>query len=223
MYKEKKVVHVVHGNRSGRASLFAFLLAFSMTASSLYTCAAAAPGVEGESKGNGPGEAAELNRMINEMLQDGPYAEGEAVAVIRAAGAEGDSVKAKFVDGKKNLEIDTDVLSSKPLKGVIAMCIFEDGSLDFEYMSKEQLEKVRQQSKAKNSLAWGTFTEEMYKKVVIRRLCKRITLDLDSDIAKEFDSGIEIETDQRELARRDIEANENSEDFIESTAEVVSG
>ena len=103
MYKEKKVVHVVHGNRSGRASLFAFLLAFSMTASSLYTCAAAqpasggkaaeaydraaaAPGVEGESKGNGPGEAAELNRMINEMLQDGPYAEGEAVAVIRAAG-----------------------------------------------------------------------------------------------------------------------------------------
>lgn len=150
------------------------------------------------------------------------YSQNKVKQITTEIIREGDSVKAKFVDGKKNLEIDTDVLSSKPLKGVIAMCIFEDGSLDFEYMSKEQLEKVRQQSKAKNSLAWGTFTEEMYKKVVIRRLCKRITLDLDSDIAKEFDSGIEIETDQRELARRDIEANENSEDFIESTAEVVS-
>lgn len=110
MYKEKKLVHGVHGNRSGSGSLFAFLLAFSVTASSLYTCAAAQPSsgviaadaynraaaavdAEGESKGNKPGEAAELDRMISEMLQDGPYAEGEAVAVIRAAGAAWESVR----------------------------------------------------------------------------------------------------------------------------------
>lgn len=149
------------------------------------------------------------------------YSQNKVKQITTEVIREGDTVTAKFVDGKKQLEISTDVLSDKPIKGVIGMCIFEDGDLDFEYMSKEQLEKVRGQSKARNSLAWGTFTEEMYKKVVIRRLCKRITLDLDSNIAKEFDSGIDLETDQRELARRDIEENENSVDFIDVESEVV--
>lgn len=149
------------------------------------------------------------------------YSQNKVRQITTEVIRDGDSVKAKFADGRKSLVIDSDVLSTNPVKGVIAMCIFDDGSLDYEYMSVKQLEDVRKQSKAKNSLAWSTFTEEMYKKVVVRRLCKRITLDLDVDIAKELDSGIEIETDQKELARRDIAENENSEDFIESTAEVV--
>lgn len=134
---------------------------------------------------------------------------------------DGDSISASTIDGRTSLSISQNPLSKNPVIGVVAQVIYEDGDLDYEVMSVEELERVRGQSKAKNNLAWSGFTEEMYKKVCIRRLCKRITLDLDTNAAREFDSGIELENDQRELARRDIEAHENSEEFIES--EVVSG
>lgn len=136
---------------------------------------------------------------------------------------EGDSIEVNVVDGQKSLKAKIDPLSKNPVIGAVAQCIYEDGGIEYEVMSINELQAVRNQSKAKNSLAWATFTEEMYKKACIRRLCKRITLDLDSDIAKELDSGIALETDQKELARRDIESNENSEDFIEVESEVVMG
>ena len=134
---------------------------------------------------------------------------------------EGDTIKVNVIDGHKSLEMNIDPLSTKPVIGVVAECIYLDGDIEYEVMSRDELEAVRQQSKAKNSLAWSTFTEEMYKKACIRRLCKRITLDLDANAIRELDSGIEIETDQKELRNRDIEANENSEDFIEVESEVV--
>ena len=134
---------------------------------------------------------------------------------------EGDDIAASIEDGKKRLSMRINPLSKNPVIGAVAQCIFDDGDVEYEVMQIDELKAVRNQSKAKNSLAWSTFTEEMYKKVVIRRLCKRITLDLDSDIIREFDSGIELETDQKELRNREVQANENSEDFIEVESEVV--
>jgi len=134
---------------------------------------------------------------------------------------EGDEITASTKDGKRSLTIVQNVLSSKPTIGCLAQVVYADGDLDYEFMSIDQLEKVRSQSKARNSLAWSTFTEEMYKKVCIRRLLKRVTLDLDARLKDAFDSGIEIETDTKELAKREIAAGENSVDFIEAEAKVV--
>ena len=151
------------------------------------------------------------------------YAQDDVKYITVDLVREGDEISASVIDGRRSLSMKQNLLSTNPIVGCIAQCNYEDGNVDYEFMSLKDMENVRNLSKAKNGLAWGTFTEEMYKKVCVRRLLKRITLDLDANLAKELDSGIEFETDQRELARREIEANENSEDFIEVESEVVSG
>lgn len=132
---------------------------------------------------------------------------------------EGDEIKAWIEDGKKRFTLTKNPFSSGQILGVIAVCVFEDGHIDYELVSHEDLENIHKLSKAKNSLAWSTFAEEMYKKAAIRRLCKRVTLDMDSDTTQAFDSGLEMERDQKELAKRDIAENENTEIFVE--AEVI--
>ena len=156
-------------------------------------------------------------KMVKKYSQDG--VKHVSVDLVR----EGDEITATVIDGKRGLQIKQNLLSNKPIMGCIAQVQYADGNIDYEYMSLADLQVVRNQSKSKNALAWSAFTGEMYKKACIRRLLKRITLDLDKDFAMEMDSGIDIETDQRELAKREIEANENSEDFIEVESEVVSG
>jgi len=55
---------------------------------------------------------------------------------------------------------------------VYAVAKLKDGGLQFEVMTKEQVEKIRARSKAKDSGPWQTDYEEMAKKTVLRRLCK---------------------------------------------------
>lgn len=69
----------------------------------------------------------------------------------------------------------------KPL-GAYAVCLFKDGETDFEFMSLNQIEGIRERSKAKDSGPWKTDWSEMARKTVIRRLAKR--LPVDSDIAR---------------------------------------
>lgn len=73
---------------------------------------------------------------------------------------------------------------AKPGKaiGAYAVCLFKDGEVDFEFMSAQQIEGIRERSKAKDSGPWKTDWSEMARKTVIRRLAKR--LPVDSDIAR---------------------------------------
>ena len=51
----------------------------------------------------------------------------------------------------------------------------------YDAMSKDDIENVRNTySKAKDSQAWKSSTGEMYKKTVLRRLCKLIDLNFDN-------------------------------------------
>ena len=68
--------------------------------------------------------------------------------------------------------------NNKTIIGAFATVLFEDGELLIETMSKEEIEDVRTQfSKAPNSPAWLKTPSEMYKKVVLKRLCKMIPLE----------------------------------------------
>jgi recombination protein RecT len=84
---------------------------------------------------------------------------------------------------------DAESLVHKPLlfgdKGdavaAYAIAKLKDGTIVREFMDKEQVEKVRksspqQRGKANPSGIWQDWTEEMWKKTVIRRLCKRLDL-----------------------------------------------
>ena len=75
--------------------------------------------------------------------------------------------------------------SDKEMVGAFAVVLFEDGSMMYDTMSKNDIENVRNTySKAKDSQAWRSSTGEMYKKTVLRRLCKLIDLDFDNRAGK---------------------------------------
>lgn len=106
--------------------------------------------------------------------------------------------------------------NNKPVIGAFAVAEFEDGDLLIETMSLEELEAVRKVSKMANAGAWKSFTGEMQKKTVIRRLCKKIEIDFENTEQKRlFEADTDIETDPAEIRDNQIIENANSVDFEE--------
>ena len=94
---------------------------------------------------------------------------------------EGDFFEESVDSGVQNVVYKPLPFSNKPLVGAFAIVVFKDGSMLYDTMGKEEIENVRNTySKAANSQAWVSSTGEMYKKTVLRRLCKLIDLDFDN-------------------------------------------
>ncbi len=111
---------------------------------------------------------------------------------------------------KPKLNSKTDVV------GAFAYVLYDDGNTLFEYMTLEELEMTRSKSKAKNYGAWKDYTNEMYKKVVLHRLCKGIEIEFDSPQQREiFDDDMAIETDVKKIRENEVEENANQQDFTE--------
>ncbi|MFA5382513.1 MAG: recombinase RecT [Candidatus Micrarchaeia archaeon] len=68
-----------------------------------------------------------------------------------------------------NYEIDRtlDILT-----GAYAVIKYSDGEVQWIYMTRKELDKVRAVSQAKNGDAWKNWPEEMYRKAPVRRLMK---------------------------------------------------
>jgi len=58
-----------------------------------------------------------------------------------------------------------------------ALAMFKDGSHQLVVMRKDELDAVRRRSRAGEYGPWKTDTDEMYKKTVLRRLCKYLPLE----------------------------------------------
>lgn len=134
---------------------------------------------------------------------------------------EGDIFEEAIVNGEPSINFHPKPFSNAKIIGAFAVCLYEDGGQMCESMSIEEIEVSRGQSKQKNAIPWNKFYGEMVKKTILHRLCKHISIDMDAKEWSSWNEGLEIETDQRELAKREIEQGENSEDFIEVESEVV--
>lgn len=62
------------------------------------------------------------------------------------------------------------------LVGVYAVAKMRDGTIQYEYMTTAEVQKIRNMSRAKNAMAWTDHFDEMSRKTVIRRLCKFLDL-----------------------------------------------
>ena len=89
--------------------------------------------------------------------------------------------------------------------GAFAYVIFEDGGNRLEFMDADELEAARKQSNASNSPAWNRFTNEMYRKVIIHRICKHIPTDLTAEQKDIVLSGIDIEKDPKNIRDKEVE------------------
>lgn len=94
---------------------------------------------------------------------------------------EGDFFEEEIDGGVQNIKYRPKPFSNEPMIGAFAVVVFKDGSMMYDSMSKDDIENVRNvYSKAKDSQAWKSSTGEMYKKTVLRRLCKLIDLNFDN-------------------------------------------
>jgi recombination protein RecT len=109
---------------------------------------------------------------------------------------QGDEFQETIKDGKPSFNFTPKPFSNAEIVGAFAVVLYEDGGMDIETMSKEDIQSVRNNySKAANSKAWKNSFDEMSKKVVLRRLCKHIETDFETVEAKkawEEGSGVEF-------------------------------
>tara|TARA_R100000773_G_scaffold39388_1_gene34856 strand:+ start:5263 stop:6138 length:876 start_codon:yes stop_codon:yes gene_type:complete len=105
-----------------------------------------------------------------------------------------------------------------------AVCFFKDGQRQVEVMRKDQINKIRKSSRSPESGPWAQHTEEMWRKTVIRRICKYLPLTpktsavLEHDIQSDFSNTVEINTVDENVDDQD---NKSVEDVIDVQSEEI--
>lgn len=106
-----------------------------------------------------------------------------------------------------------------PVTHVYAVAKLKGGGIQFEVMSRAEIEKVRSTSKAGNTGPWASHWEEMAKKTVIRRLFKYLPVSIEAVRAVEIDEKTdrgEATTDQDFLDAEFIEKGDvNDAEYID--------
>ena len=85
------------------------------------------------------------------------------------------------------IHVPSDEADRGPVTHVYAVAKLVGGGVQFEVMSRPEIEKVRSQSKAGKSGPWVTHWDEMAKKTVIRRLFKMLPVSIEATRAVEVD------------------------------------
>lgn len=93
---------------------------------------------------------------------------------------EGDDFSESIKDNEPVVNFVPKPFNNGKIIGAFAVCQYKDGGAKVEVMSIEQLDAAKRLSKAQTGTAWKFFSEEMYKKTVIRRLCKGIPVELEN-------------------------------------------
>lgn len=134
---------------------------------------------------------------------------------------EGDDYSIEIINNEPKVTFKPKPFNNGKIEGAFAVACFEDGGIQYEEMSLEQLEKVRSCSKMKTGVVWSQWTDQMYLKSVLHRLCKRIEIDFDNiEQMQYFNEEMEIETDPKEVAKSDVAQNANKKS-LEDEPEIV--
>jgi recombination protein RecT len=105
-------------------------------------------------------------------------------------------------------EPDWEAEDRGPMRFVYAVAKLRDGGTQFDVMSRADIEKVRQKSRAGQSGPWVDHYEEMAKKTVIRRLFKYLPMSIEMAGAVEQDERIDINLPQDNPLTIDAETGE---------------
>lgn len=90
---------------------------------------------------------------------------------------------------------------------VYALVKMRNGEIDYEIVTKEEVENIRSKAKAPNSPAWRDFWGEMAKKTIIKRLAKR--LPLSTDVQEFFKRDNEDNFDLKQNSTKNSESRRN--------------
>lgn len=125
---------------------------------------------------------------------------------------QGDDFEEKIVNGVPTIDFKPMPFNESPIVGVFAVCLFEDGGMIYEVMSKKEIDAC--EAKSQKSGAWRDFYGEMAKKSCIRRLMKAMTIEFENPEQLEiFNEDMGMNFDRPNI-QEEAKENANSEDFI---------
>ena len=128
---------------------------------------------------------------------------------------EGDDFSVGIKDNVRVVNFTPKPFNTRKIVGAFALVEYADGGVGIDTMSVAELENTRKHSKASNSPAWRDFTSEMYRKTVLRRLCKHIEIDFENPTQRStYEDEVAIETDSAELAKKEISEQANTEELV---------
>lgn len=135
---------------------------------------------------------------------------------------EGDDFSVGIKDNVRVVNFTPKPFNTRKIVGAFALVEYADGGIGVDTMSVAELENTRKHSKASNSPAWRDFTSEMYRKTVLRRLCKHIEIDFENPTQRlTYEDEVAIETDSAELAKKEIAENANTEPLVIEGEDVI--
>lgn len=107
----------------------------------------------------------------------------------------GDEFSEEIIAGQQVVNFNPQPFNDEEIIGAFAVVLYHDGGMEYETMTKKQIEDIRDNfSKQKNGLMWTKTPEEAYKKTVLRRLTKKIEKDFSSiEQAKMYDEASDFE------------------------------
>ena len=89
--------------------------------------------------------------------------------------------------------------------GAYSVAKFKDGDSQFDYMTKEEINAIRDRSKAKDDGPWVTDYVPMAMKTVVKRLCKYLPVSVELQKAVTLDEVNDIGESQGNIAILDAE------------------
>lgn len=103
---------------------------------------------------------------------------------------EGDDFREEIKDGKPLVSFLPLPFNDSKIVGTFAVALFEDGGMIYETLSSKEIDEIRKHyGKNPNSETWEKSQGEMNKRTALRRLCKHIELDFDTNQALAFEAG----------------------------------
>lgn len=119
---------------------------------------------------------------------------------------EGDRFEEEIRGGQQYINFKPQPFNNGKIIGAFAVCLFKDGSMIYDTMSSDDIEETRKNySKMPNGQAWKNSTGEMYKKTVLRRLCKLIELDFETlEQKKIFEEAGDMKVEQEKVEAVDV-------------------
>ena len=145
---------------------------------------------------------------------------GEISSLWAQVVLENEELKVWVDDGMQKFTHDYDPLSrSGEVRGAYAVAKLKDGTIEFEPMARDEIDKIRAVSKSKDGPAWRNWFTEMAKKSVIRRLCKRLPMSTD-DRARIIESDSDTIGNLRDVTPLSIQEKINAANKPEPIAKV---
>ncbi|OAB48494.1 RecT family recombinase [Paenibacillus antarcticus] len=121
----------------------------------------------------------------------------------------GDEFTEEIIAGQQSITFKPMPFNDGEIIGAFAIVMFKDGSMNYDTMSVKEIEIIKENFSQKSrdsgefSKAWRITPGEMYKKTVLRRLCKNIELDFDTIEQKQaFEDAAEMDFNKKEEVKQ---------------------